>query len=94
MHFFHNVNSGEKTNSASPPEEGLIPNRFKDIISLLVLLLFILTGFIFNKNNNDSVNKTYSKFKGILQKFRMKYINWNKKSLYNGRMKLTVKRDA
>jgi len=94
MHFFHNVNSGEKADTSALPEDGLIPNRFKDIISLLVLLLFIFTGFIFNRNNNYSVNKTYSKFKGIFQKFSMKYIKRNKTSLYSGRKKLTVKKDA
>ena len=93
MHFFHNVNSGEKTNSDSPSGEGLISNRFKDIISLLVLLLFILTGFIFNRNNNNSADKTYSKFKGIFQKFRVKYINWNKTSLYRT-ARFTVQKDA
>jgi len=84
MDFFHNVNSGERANSVSG-KDGLIENKIKDIIPLLVLLIFIFTGFIIKKENDYSADINFSRFQGIVQKFRMKYINWNKPLVYNSR---------
>jgi len=84
MNFFHKVNSGERTNSVSG-KDGLIENKFKDIISWLVLLIFIFTGFIIKRKNDYSADINFSAFEGIVQKFPIKYINWNKTLVYNSR---------
>ena len=90
MDFFHNVNSGQKTNTGVNITGSLIAGRLfsiklAEMTSLLALLLFIAAGFIFKRINDNSANTGFSGYKKILLKFRMKYINWNKTLLYNVR---------
>jgi len=90
MDFFHNVNSGQRTNTGPGITGTLIAGRlftikFAEMISLLVLLIFIALGFIFKKIIDNSLYISFSNFKRNFHKLRIRYINWNKTLLYNGR---------
>ena len=96
MDFFHNVNSGQRTNIGIDITGALVAGRlfsikFAELMSLLVLLLFIGAGFIFKRINDDSLHISFSNFKRIFHKFRMRYINWNKTLLYNGRSQKSLR---
>ena len=93
MDFFHNVNSGHKTNTNL---EGIFESIFGGIteypaekLSLLVLLLFILPPMFIKRNieysaeanlNNHKRNNERETLRG---KLRLAGINGNKKLIYN-----------
>jgi hypothetical protein len=87
MDFFHDVNSGLRTNTGL----GGI-GRIAEMLSLLVLLLFIIPGLFVKKKKEYSSKVSYDGLKRISEKLlepslqmRLMGINWNKKPLYNNR---------
>ncbi|MCL2214636.1 MAG: hypothetical protein FWC06_05430 [Treponema sp.] len=82
MDFFYIVNSRERTNTGSG-------SGIRESLPLLVLLLFIFPGMftrIGNLNNVDpnGINRKNERY-FLHGKLRLMGINWNKKSVYNGR---------
>jgi hypothetical protein len=83
MGFFNDVNSGQRTD---PGVRG--SGRIAEILSLLVLLLFIIPGLFVRKKKDYSSKVNYDSLKRISEKLRLMGINWNKKPLYNSRSPL------
>ena len=92
MDFFNDVNSRNKTSSIG--SSGTIAGK----LSLLVLLLFILPGLFIRRNNDQASKIKLNKIKiqagGSGLKSRNKGINWNKKTMYNGKSHLSIQKDA
>ncbi|MCL2764235.1 MAG: hypothetical protein FWD40_03005 [Treponema sp.] len=84
MEFFNTVNNEEKTDVNW--NAGSITER----VSLLILILFLLPGFIIKKkDNNAKIN--YDGLKRFTGKQRLAGINRNNKQLYNGSMSCNLK---
>jgi hypothetical protein len=88
MDFFHNVNSGKRTDAGSGGS-----TRLTELLSLFVLLFFILPGF-FIKTKGDSSKIDFSGLKAFSSKLRSKGINRNKTLVYNNKNPLRLRKDA
>jgi hypothetical protein len=87
--FFHSVDSGGKT--AAGPGGGA---RLTEILTLLVLLLFIFPGFFIRKKYDYPPKINFPGLKRFSAKLRLKGINWNKTLVYNDRNALRLRKDA
>ena len=88
MDFFHDVNSGQRTNIDAG--RGGIAEK----LSLLVLLLFLLPLVFVKRKKKYSSNINLDGLKRISGKPRLAGINWNKKPLYNDRNQSRIQKDA
>jgi len=93
MEFFHQVNSGEKT------ETDGYAGGITELWTLLVLLLFILPVLFIGKIRDNSSNVNFDNLRRSIGdphygKQRNIGINWNKKPLYNNKNLLRVQKDA
>jgi len=79
--FFDNVESGLEKSPDSGGRGGFVP----ELLSLLVLPFFILSGVFMMINNHNSAKHDLLGFKKFTYKLRKKGINLNKTPLYNGR---------
>jgi len=89
MDFFHNVNSGKRTDAGSGTS-----TRFTELMSLLVLLLFLFPGLFFRTKGDSPPKLDFSGLKRFSAELRLKGINWNKTHMYNKKNPLRFRKDA
>jgi len=85
MDFFNDVNSKNKTDISGDSSALSVK------LSFLVLLLYLIPVFFPKRKNNQMPKIRTIRASGIL---RSKGINWNKKTLYNGRNNTSIQKDA
>jgi hypothetical protein len=89
MDFFHDVNSGKRTDAG-----GGGYGRVTEMLSLLVLLIFVIPGLVIKENNDNPAKINFDDIKKFSDKSRLKGINRNKTLLYNGRNQSRIRKDA
>ena len=80
MDFFNDVNSGQKLNTDFNNTGG---SNIAERLALLVLLFFILPGFLLKSGKDFILNADFSDSRRIIKNFRFMDINRNKTLLYN-----------
>jgi len=93
MDFFNDVNSGQKLNTNFNNTDR---NNIIERLALLVLLFFILPGFLLKSGKDFKLNTIFSGSRRIIRNFRFMDINRNKTLLYNGneRFQKRVQKEA